>query len=132
MVYLAKYYPIIASLKKISQAEGVPFYFLEKIMGKLEKAKLLKSKKGVQGGYFLAKNPRKITAGQIVKILEGTTAPVNCLLCGRSRKCASKKVWAKLENALENTLNSITLKDLIHPVKSAKSGASEKRFNGVK
>ncbi len=100
------------SLKDISRKENIPFDFLEKIMSELEKRKLVKAKKGVQGGYALAKKPAKITAKDIVNSLEDTIS-VDCRLCGKVRKCASKNVWSKVDTAIEKTLKSITLENLI-------------------
>lgn len=100
------------SLKDISEKEGIPLDFLEKIMSELEKRKLVKVKRGVLGGYALAKKSLKITAKDIVSSLENTTS-VDCRLCGKSRKCASKSVWGKVDMAIEKTLSSITLKSLI-------------------
>jgi len=114
MVYLAKYFKEkkISSLKKISQEEEIPFDFLDKIILELEKEGLVKAKKGAGGGYFLARPPEKITAGKIVEILEGGTAPVNCMFCQRARKCLTKKVWKKIQDSVDSALNSITLADL--------------------
>jgi Rrf2 family protein len=114
MVLLAKSYKLkqIISTKEISQKEGVPFDFLEKILSNLEKAKLVKGKKGIGGGYVLAKNLNKITAKDIVKTLENTIA-VNCSFCGKSKKCLAKNVWRKIDIAIDKTLKSITLADLI-------------------
>ena len=117
MVYLAKKTTHgvprdFFSLKDISEKEGIPFDFLEKIMSELEKRKLVRAKKGVQGGYVLAKKPEKITAKDIVAVLENTTA-VDCSFCGKSRKCLTKNVWRKIDNAVQKTLKSITLKTLI-------------------
>lgn len=115
MVYLARasLKKEVSSLKKISQAEGISFDFLEKIISSLEKAGLLKSKKGVSGGYFLARSSKKISAGEIVEALEGKIAPVSCALCGKSKKCLSKNVWDEVRASLVSTLNSITLYDLL-------------------
>lgn len=115
MIYLARKFKGKKehSLKEISEFEGVPFDFLEKIMSDLEKNKLIISKKGVYGGYKLAKNPININAGQIVNILEKTTTPVDCFLCGRAKKCASKNVWKKIEQNINKTLKSIKLGDLV-------------------
>jgi Rrf2 family iron-sulfur cluster assembly transcriptional regulator len=96
----------------ISEKEGIPFDFLEKIISDLERVELVKGKKGVSGGYILAKNPNKITVKDIVEPLENTTA-VDCSFCGKSRKCLTKNVWKKIDNAVNKTLKSITLKDLI-------------------
>ena len=114
MVLLAKNYAKkqYLSLKDVSEKEAIPFDFLEKILSELEKAKLVKGKKGVGGGYILLKNPKKITAKNIVETLEGTI-PVNCCLCDKSKKCLSKNVWQKIENNINKTLNSIKLSDLI-------------------
>ena len=114
MVYLAKKFaenkPI--TLKEVSRQETVPFNFLEKIILDLERAGLVRGKKGIGGGYILSKNPNKITAKDIVEILENTTA-VDCSFCGKSKKCLTKKLWRKIDIAINKTLQSITLKNLI-------------------
>ena len=113
MVYLAKNANSKkpCPLKEISKKENIPFDFLEKIFLELEKAGLIKAKKGVQGGYFLAKNPKKITAGKIVRTLEGIV-PVSCVGCQMARICSAKSVWEKVQDSLDSTLNSVTLVDL--------------------
>ena len=114
MVYLAKAKKgKVNSLKEVSKAEGISFDFLEKIIGKMEKSGLVKSKKGAGGGYFLAKPAKKITAGDIVETLEGKIIPVSCALCYKSKKCISKNVWDKVKQSLASTLYSITLADLV-------------------
>ena len=123
MVYLAHpcFKNNVCSLKKISQDEEIPFDFLEKIFLKLKKSHLISAKKGIQGGYFLAKKPEKIKVSQIIKVLEGTMAPVSCIakekekriFCPREKKCLTKNLWRKIAETLNQTLNSITLADLI-------------------
>jgi len=112
MVYMAKNKGNIIPLKKTSEAEAIPFNFLEKIVGQLEKAGLVNSKKGVQGGYVLAKKSNKINVDEIVRALESTTA-VDCSFCRKSKKCLTKNVWRKIEETVDKTLKSITLADLI-------------------
>lgn len=126
MVYLAsvsgkedKVYP----LKKIARAEDISFDYLEKIISKLEKAGLVKAKRGVRGGYYLGRPPRKISVGEIIKNLEKTMAPVRCVAkekkerynCPRKKICRTFNVWQKIQDTLNSTLNSITLADLINP-----------------
>ena len=115
MVYLARIAKEkrVCPLKEVSQKEGIPFDFLEKIISELEKEGLVKAKKGVRGGYFLAKPAKEITAGKIVGILEGGIAPVSCVGCPISRKCSTKSVWSEVQESLDSTLDSITLEDLI-------------------
>jgi len=114
MVYLAKCSSKnkVCPIKEISEKERIPFDFLEKIVSDLEKAGLVKAKKGVQGGYFLVKKPEKITAGEVVRVLE-STVPVSCIGCQMARICSTKKVWEKVKDSLDSTLDSVTLADLI-------------------
>jgi len=115
MVFLAKGYKSkkIFSAKTISEKEGIPFDFLEKIILQLEKAKLVKGKKGVQGGYILSKSPKKISANDVASVLEDNKTPVDCALCGRKSQCLTKNVWLKVGTALNKTLEAITLEYLI-------------------
>ena len=115
IVYLAKCKDKICPLKLISKKEGISFNYLEKIISKLEKADLVKAKKGVQGGYFLAKKPSKIKIKEIIRALEGELTLVKCLkyFCPKEKKCLTKKFWKKIQDSLNSTLNSITLSDLI-------------------
>jgi len=117
MTYLAKVFQEkekkVYPLKEISKAEGIPFDFLEKIISELEKADLVKAKRGSQGGYFLNKKPKEITVGKIVRVLEKTTEPVKCFGCARARGCMAKNAWQEVGQSLDSTLDSITLADLI-------------------
>ena len=115
MIFLAKNKEKISSLSDISKKEGISFNFLEKIISRLKKSGLVKAKKGFGGGYFLAKKPKNIKIGQIIEILEGKNNLVKCLqyFCPRSKKCSAKIFWRKLNKAINSTLNSMTLADLI-------------------
>ena len=113
MVHLAKNKNNKAiSIRQISNIEGVPFEFLSKIFSSLEKGKLVTSRHGANGGYFLAKSPAKIAIIDIIELLEDINT-VNCRMCLRSKKCLAKNVWSKIDKAINKTLNSITLADLI-------------------
>jgi len=121
MVYLASIFEEgeICCLRKISKKENISFDYLEKIISRLEKNKLLKSKRGVKGGYYLSRSPNKIKVGEIIKVLEETMAPVKCVSmekkyhCPRKKVCKTITVWKKVQDNLISTLNSITLADLI-------------------
>ena len=119
MVYLAKVFKKdkVFPLREIAKKEDISFDYLEKIISKLEKADFLSSKKGVQGGYSLARKPSRIKIGEIVGVLEGETHLVKCLArkcyCPKIKKCRTIGVWKKLEHSINTALNSITLADLI-------------------
>jgi len=120
MEYLAKSKKI-CSIKTIAQDTTISSDYLEKIFSKLEKAGLVKSKRGVYGGYLLTRSPQKITVGEIVRVLEETMALVPCVAkekekkphCPLKRVCATRNVWQKTKDTLNSTLDSITLTDVI-------------------
>lgn len=116
MVYLSEANKV-SPLKIISEKENIPHDYLEKIMIRLVNAGFIKAHRGSHGGYFLAKKPKKIIIGDIIKVLEGETSPVKCLskdkyYCTRQRTCKTRKVWKRLKNSLNSALNSITLADI--------------------
>ena len=117
MVHLANAYktdkkPKAVSIREMSNIERVPFEFLSKIFSVFEKEKLVTAKHGSNGGYVLAKSPQKITAGDIVSVLENINS-VDCRFCEKSTKCLTKNVWGKVDLAISKTLKSITLAELI-------------------
>lgn len=125
MFELALYYtkgPI--SVAHISKKEDISLAYLEQLLSKLRKKGLVKSIRGPRGGYILAKKPAEITIGNIVHSLDGDITPVHCVAGKRSAKgckmidkCVTKSVWKKLKDAMDNLLNSLTLKDLLNDAK---------------
>ncbi|MBD3208637.1 MAG: Rrf2 family transcriptional regulator [Candidatus Nealsonbacteria bacterium] len=111
----------ICPLKEISDDRHIPFDYSEKILSRLQEKGLVEAKRGAQGGYFLARSPEKITVGEIISSLENTTTIVKCLSpekseeeeCPRKGECKTVNVWRNIQKALNSTLNSITLADLI-------------------
>ena len=118
IVLLARNKDKIISLKDISRKEGIPFDYLEKIISRMEKKQLVGSRKGVKGGYYLKKSPKKIKIGKVIEALEGKMSLVKCIdrsyFCPHGKKCPTKNFWKKLQTSMENTLNSLTLDDLIN------------------
>jgi len=101
------------SVKMLSEKEDISFDFLEKIISQLEKSKLLKGSKGVNGGYSLSKSPAKISVKDIINSLEDFDRISNCPFCPRNKKCIAKSAWLKINASLLKTLQSITLAQLI-------------------
>nr|WP_092067258.1 Rrf2 family transcriptional regulator [Dendrosporobacter quercicolus]NSL46491.1 Rrf2 family transcriptional regulator [Dendrosporobacter quercicolus DSM 1736]SDL52641.1 transcriptional regulator, BadM/Rrf2 family [Dendrosporobacter quercicolus] len=108
------------SLKSVAQRQGISEHYLEQLMGTLRKAGYVKSLRGAQGGYTLTKDPSRITVGDIITIMEGPIAPVDCLLtddvvnayCDRAGQCVTRGVWAKVRDSINDVLHSISLADL--------------------
>jgi len=120
MVYLAKVFNDGEphSLKEIAREERISFDYLEKIISQLEKEKLVNSKRGVTGGYSLAKPPSNIKVGEIIEVLENNTSLVKCVgrkgkYCPMEKCCLTKGFWEKIQKTLNTALASMTLADLI-------------------
>ncbi|MFA5878431.1 MAG: Rrf2 family transcriptional regulator [Candidatus Staskawiczbacteria bacterium] len=113
ILHLAKNPKKVISLKEISKKEDISFDYLEKIIGELEKANLVKAKKGSQGGYFLARPSNKITPWDIVLVLEEDMATSHCSGCAMAGQCTSEDIWSEAQDSFDNTLNAVTLADLI-------------------
>ncbi|RLE08423.1 Rrf2 family transcriptional regulator [Candidatus Aerophobetes bacterium] len=118
MVDLAFHYgqgPIL--LKDIAKRQQISEKYLEHIITSLKVAGLVKSIRGSHGGYILAKSPAQIKLSQVIKVLEGSIAPVECVddpkVCSRAKLCVTRDIWKKIKRAIDEILESITLKDLV-------------------
>ncbi len=105
------------SIKTIASKQNIPEQYLEQIFSKLKKAKLIKSVRGAQGGYLLSKKASEITVYDVLIVLEGPVSISDCLIdedsCENSGGCVTKLVWAKIRDAIEDVMKSITLCDMV-------------------
>ncbi len=106
------------SLSDIAESENLSMKYLESIIAILNKGGLLKSLRGKNGGYMLAREPREYTINEILLLTEGTLAPVNCIMqegvqCEKAATCSTLPLWAGLDRVIDNYLSGITLEDII-------------------
>ena len=106
-------------LKVIAQRQEISEKYLESIIKLLVKAKLLNGVRGKGGGYQLAKAPEEYTVNSILRITEGSMAPVACLepgadACPRSSECRTLAMWRGLDKLITEYFENITLADLMH------------------
>ena len=92
--------------------------YLEMIVAMLNRAGFVASQRGKSGGYRLTKKPEEYTVGSILKMTEGSLAPVSCLdygggQCSRAENCVTLPMWKKLDHLIDNYLESITLSELM-------------------
>lgn len=103
-------------LKIIAERQEISVKYLEQLMAVLKSAGLIKSIRGSRGGYVLAKAPNQITIIDILHCVEGPIATVECVedgsRCSRAADCAAREIWIRVEQAIENVLQSITLQDV--------------------
>jgi Rrf2 family protein len=105
-------------LKDVAERQGISKNYLEQIMMLLKNTDVLKTTRGFQGGYKLAKAPSNYTVGYILRLTEGSISPVDCVTddadeCGRSESCLAIGVWRGLEQVMTQYLEGITLQDIL-------------------
>ncbi|MBP0954050.1 MAG: Rrf2 family transcriptional regulator [Oscillospiraceae bacterium] len=105
------------SLKDIASRQEISIKYLEQIVSVLTKAGYVTSVRGNNGGYTLARPPKEYTVGMILRLTEGSLAPVSCLegdvnTCPRAETCITLEVWEKLNDAISDVVDNITLADL--------------------
>lgn len=106
-------------LKSIAERQDISENYLEQLFAVLNKAKLVKGMRGSQGGYTLVKSAENITVGEIIRALEGSLAPVECVAedypayCKRYDNCVTKCIWEKIRDSIYSVIDSITLESLV-------------------
>lgn len=106
------------SLKDVAKRQQISDKYLEQIIPSLNKAGYVRSVRGAQGGYLLAKDPKEYTVGMILRLTEGDLAPVSCVgdnpvSCEYIENCAVGRVWGKINDAVNQVVDNITLADLL-------------------
>lgn len=105
-------------LKAVAARQNISIKYLEQIVILLSRAGYVKSVRGAQGGYKLAHPPKSYTVGMILRLTEGSLAPVTCLednvnQCERSQTCPTLFIWEQLYDAINNVVDNITLEDIL-------------------
>jgi Rrf2 family transcriptional regulator, iron-sulfur cluster assembly transcription factor len=102
----------------IARRQKISSRYIEQIFQKLRKGKIIGSRRGPKGGYFLARKPEEITVGEIIRITEGGLDPVFCVgdnskkSCERSAECVTRLIWCEAGRRLNEYFDSVTVKDL--------------------
>ncbi len=118
LLYLAKQPPgKLSSMKEISQAMEIPYIFLAKVMKQFVQRKYVISKRGISGGYMLAKAPSSITLREIIETLEGPITMNKCLKktasCHRKKECEAAPVWEVLQDNFIKGLDQYTVQRIL-------------------
>ncbi len=127
LIMLAERYPNVQPqrVEEIAAAQGIPENYLRRLLIELKRGGLVASQKGPSGGYLLARHPAKISMADVVEIIEGDFAPVECLeessgsTCQRGDVCAMRNVWCEVRDSVNAILRRTTLQALAARRKSA-------------
>ena len=107
----------LVPLKDVAYRQNITIKYLEQVMNLLSKAGYVRSVRGAGGGYRLAKDPSEYTVGDILRVAEGSLAPIACLeddvnQCPRASECLTLPFWTGLAEVINNYVDSVTLEDL--------------------
>ncbi len=113
-------------IRDISTAQDIPPRFLEQILLSLKRNGYLRSKKGPQGGYYLAKPPSEINVAEVIRVMDGPLAPIDCVsvtaheFCPRENFCGLKWLWKEVRDNIAEILENTSFEDLAQRTKKAK------------
>ena len=112
-------------IKDIANRQGISGKYLEQIISILSRAGYVRSIRGNQGGYYLSKPAAEYTVGMILRVTEGSLAPVDCLSgednpCTRQLDCVTLRLWRELDEAIKGVVDRYTLEDLVQWRKNMK------------
>lgn len=111
-------------LKDIAQRQQISLSYLEHVVTPIVAGGIVRSTRGPRGGVSLAKPPEEVRLDEVIQLLEGSIAPVECVnnpeICERSEFCVTRDVWHELKKAMDGVLESITLQDLVERQKNKK------------
>jgi Rrf2 family protein len=104
-------------LKDIAQRQEISLPYLEHLITPLLVGGIIRSTRGAQGGISLLKRPQEIKLSEVIQLLEGSLAPVECVnhpeICSRSDNCVTRDIWIEMKSAMSEVLDSTTLQDLV-------------------
>jgi Rrf2 family protein len=104
-------------LKDIARRQEISLPYLEHVISPLVGAGIVKSTRGARGGVLLLKPPSEIKLSEVLELLEGSIAPVDCInnpkICTRSESCVTRDIWMQIKDAMTQVLDSTTLQHLV-------------------
>ena len=116
VLYLSLQYPGVATIHEVARRHSIPVKYLEHILLALKKAGLLESRRGMRGGYMLARPPEQISIGEVLRVVDGQFSQSSCIevdlqhpyACPESDTCGLKQVWQDVQGAVEKILFDTT------------------------
>lgn len=118
----------VVSIHELAAKGDIPYKFLEQVLLALKKGGFVGSKRGVNGGYFMAKPPDTVTIGDVIRFIEGPIEPITCV--GRNHyeeckdfiTCVFRDVWGQVYNAISLVIDTVTFSELSRRVEGKMKG----------
>lgn len=119
----------VVTIQEMASRIDAPAKFLEQILFQLRKARVVDSKRGKVGGYFLARPPQEITVGDIIRVIEGPVEPIACIAkdyadCADIHTCVFRRIWEDVADATTRVVDNVDFEELAHDVTAKTQGYS--------
>ena len=120
VLYLSLKYPDVVTIHEVAKRHSIPVKYLEHILLALKKAGVLESRRGMRGGYTLARSPEKISIGEVLRVVDGKFSQSSCIevdlrhpyTCPESDTCGLRQVWQEVQGAVEKILFETTFDEV--------------------
>lgn len=119
VLHLSLQYPGVVTIHEIAQRHHIPLKYLEQILLELKRGGILESRRGVRGGYTLARAPEEISVGAVLRVVDGAFAESSCVhnealggVCVEGESCGLKQTWKNVQGAVERILFATTFEDV--------------------
>jgi Rrf2 family transcriptional regulator, cysteine metabolism repressor len=115
-------------IAEIAEREQIPIRFLEVILNQLKGGGFVRSKRGAEGGYFLARPAEDLTVGAVMRFVDGPIAPVDCVSQSRHKECEFHGechffgFWGRVRQAISDVVDKTTFADLVRETRERKKG----------
>jgi Rrf2 family protein len=119
VLHLSLQYPGVVTIHEIAQRHHIPLKYLEQILLELKRGGILESRRGVRGGYTLARSPEEISVGAVLRVVDGAFAESSCVhneslggVCVEGDNCGLKQIWKDVQGAVEKILFATTFEEV--------------------
>jgi Rrf2 family transcriptional regulator, cysteine metabolism repressor len=120
VLHLAMQYPEVVAIHDIAERHHIPLKYLEQILLELKRGGILDSRRGVHGGYTLARAPEQISVGDVLRLVDGAFAESSCThaetrlgsMCAEGPSCGLKQVWQDVQDAVEKILFATSFEEV--------------------
>jgi len=120
VLHLAMQYPDVVAIHDIAERHHIPLKYLEQILLELKRGGVLESRRGVHGGYTLARTPAEISVGEVLRLMDGAFAESSCThaetrlgsVCAEGPTCGLKQVWQEVQQSVETILFATSFEEV--------------------
>jgi Rrf2 family protein len=130
VLHLAMQYPDVVAIHDIAERHHIPLKYLEQILLELKRGGVLDSRRGVHGGYTLARTPAEISVGEVLRLMDGAFAESSCThaetrlgsMCAEGPTCGLKQVWQDVQHSVEKILFATSFEEVKRRTLSGREG----------